>query len=307
MTVHNKLVSVVIPTYKRSVDFLSRAVESVRNQTYPWLDIVVIDDSRDDFSGRADVAAYMRNLEQTDSRVRYFQNETNLGGSLARNRGIDLAKGEYITFLDDDDEYMPEKIEKQIEFMSYSDYDLTFSNMIMYSTDGRVVDYREYADIPAFDNDSLLKYHLTRHLTGTPTFMFRAERLREIGGFEDAKMGQEFYLMLKSIRQGLKIGYFPECYVKVYKHDGEAISSGMNKINGENALYEYKKQFFDILSAQEIRRVRFRHYAVMVVAYKRNRMYGRMLWAGITAFVSAPTVFFKEVGGFLRKVFAHRK
>ncbi|MFR2987776.1 MAG: hypothetical protein ACLTMR_02840 [Faecalibacillus sp.] len=102
--------------------------------------------------------------------------------------------------------------------------------MIMYNSSGIVVDFREYTDIPAFDNESLLHYHLMHHMTGTPTFMFKTNKLREIGGFEDAKMGQEFYLMLKSIEKGLSIGYIPECDVKVYKHEEGGITQGKIKL-----------------------------------------------------------------------------
>lgn len=298
------LVSVIIPTYKRSVSYVSRAIESVLNQTYPNVEVIVIDDSTDEYEGRKEVKSYIEKLNKTN--LIYCRNEKNLGGSLSRNRGIDLAKGEYITFLDDDDEYLPEKVEKQLEFMLENSYDMTFSNMIMYSQDGRVVDYREYKDIPGFDNETLLHYHLMKHLTGTPTFMYKAEKLREIGGFEDAKMGQEFYLMLKSIQKGLSIGYLPECHVKVYKHPDGGISCGMNKINGENKLYEFKQTFFDRLSGKEKRFIRFRHYAVMVVAYKRNGMPLKMLIAGVTALVSSPVDFVKEVGGFVKRVISHR-
>lgn len=298
------LVSVIIPTYKRSVSYVSRAIESVLSQTYPNVEVIVIDDSTDEYEGRKEVKKYIDGLKK--SNLIYCQNEKNLGGSLSRNRGIELAKGEYITFLDDDDEYLPEKVEKQLKFMLENSYDMTFSNMIMYSQEGKVVDYREYKDIPSFDNEALLHYHLMKHLTGTPTFMYKAEKLREIGGFEDAKMGQEFYLMLKSIQRGLSIGYMPECHVKVYKHPDGGISCGMNKINGENKLYEFKQTFFDRLSGKEKRFIRFRHYAVMVVAYRRNKMPIKMLGAGITALVSSPVDFVKEVCGFAKRVISHR-
>lgn len=297
-------VTVIIPTYKRTVDFLSRAVKSVIAQTYPNVEIIVIDDSPSDYKLRNSIKEYMDTV--VNDNIKYFQNEKNMGGSLARNRGIELATGEYISFLDDDDEYMPEKIEKQVKFMLCSGNDLSFSNMIMYSPAGAVVDYRDYNDIPAFDNTSLLHYHLMRHMTGTPTFMFKTDKLREIGGFEDAKMGQEFYLMLKSIERGLSIGYIPECDVKVYKHADGGITQGKNKIDGENRLYEFKKKYFPQLRKKEIRFINFRHWAVMVVAYKRNSMYPQMIGAGVKALVSSPIDFATQVTGFLNKVRKHR-
>lgn len=297
-------VTVIIPTYKRTVEFLSRAVQSVINQTYSKVEIIVIDDSPTDYKERNNIKEYMNSIENKD--IKYYQNEQNLGGSLARNRGIEFATGEYISFLDDDDEYMPEKIEKQVKFMLCEGKDLSFSNMIMYSQSGAVVDFRDYNDIPAFDNKSLLHYHLMRHMTGTPTFMFKTDKLREIGGFEDAKMGQEFYLMLKSIERGLSIGYIPECDVKVYKHADGGITQGKNKIDGENRLYEFKKKYFSQLNKKEIRFINFRHWAVMVVAFKRNSMYPQMVGAGVKAFISSPFDFTTQVFSFINKVRKHR-
>lgn len=296
----NPLVTVIIPTYERTVEYLSRAVQSVIKQTYRDIELIVIDDSPDSYEHRDEIKIYMDSV--LSEHIFYYQNEKNIGGSLARNKGISLAHGSFISFLDDDDEYKPEKIEKQVKFMIEKDYDLTFSNMIMYNTRGTVVDYRDYKDIPAFDKESLLHYHLMKHMTGTPTFMFKAEKLREIGGFGDVKMGQEFYLMMKSIESELKIGYFPECDVKVYKHANGGITQGKNKINGENCLYEFKKKYFSKLNKKEIRYINFRHWAVMVVAYKRNHKYLNMLGAGIKALISSPSDFVTQVFGFVCKV-----
>lgn len=300
-------VSIIMPTYKRALDFFSRALNSLLKQTYPNIEIVVVDDSPAGEPIRREIAEYMGKVRAEHSNVIYYQNEKNIGGALARNKGIDLASGFYITFLDDDDEYEPDKVKKQVAFMQEQDCDLSFSNLIMYNNAGEIVDMREFHDIPSFDNETLLHYHLMHHMTGTPTFMFKADKLREIGGFDDAKMGQEFYLMLKSIERGLKIRYFDDCDVIVYKHDREAISRGMNKINGENHLYAFKQKYFPQLNRKEIRFIRFRHYAVLVVAYLRNKMHWQAVKAGFKAFISSPGDFFREVSGFLIKVFKLRQ
>lgn len=300
------VVSVIIPTYKRGLEFLSRSVGSVLKQTYKNTELIVIDDSPIDYENRQAIEKYMHDIIAKDSRVRYLQNAKSMGGSLARNRGIEVASGEYITFLDDDDEYKPLKIEKQINFMLKNNFDLSFSNMVMHNDTGKVVDMREYKDITSFDNDSLLHYHLTHIISGTPTFMFKAEKLREIGGFKDVKMGQDFYLMLNSIESGMKIGYLNDCDVIVYKHKEEAISNGKTKIIGENNLYIFKRKYFQILNNQEIKYIKFRHYVVMAVAYKRNTLYPNMMLAFIQAFIISPMNFFKQAGELGYKVLANR-
>lgn len=300
-------VSVIIPTYKRSTFYLGRAVNSVLSQTYSHVEIIVVDDSPAEFEGRRQIAEYMQEICAEHKNVIYVQNETNMGGSRTRNRGIELCHGQYVTFLDDDDEYKPEKVEKQLRFMLEQNCDMSFSNMIMYDTNGNIVDYRDHRKIQSFDNAYLLKYHLARKITGTPTYMYKTESLRGIGGFEVAKMGQEFYLMLKTIEKGLKIRYLDDCDVIVYKHQDGCVSEGPNKINGENAVYARVKSYFDRFSLRERMFIRFRHWAVMTVAYRRNKKPLQMLMAGIMAFVVSPVDFFCEVGGFLTKVLKKRQ
>ena len=297
-----QMVSVIIPTYKRTWEYLYRAVKSVLQQTYENVEIVVVDDSPDSFEYRNEIKEHMDELCQVDQRVRYLTNEKNIGGSLARNRGIFEAKGFYITFLDDDDEYLPEKIAHQVKFMEEQGCDLSFEDMTIYNDKNDVVDVRQYNDIRRFDNEYLLHYHLMKHMTGTPTFMFKTENLIHIGGFEDAKMGQEFYLMLKAIEAGLKIRYYPICDIKVYKHRGEAITTGKNKINGEKSLYAFKKKYFKRLRLRERLFIRFRHHAVMVVAYIRNHNYLRAIGSGLLALVVSPIDFFGQIFGFFKRV-----
>lgn len=298
------LVSVIIPTYKRTVEYLSRAVESVLKQTYPNVEIIVIDDSTQAYEGRTETEKYFKSLNA--SNVVYLQNEKNLGGSLSRNRGIEHAKGEYITFLDDDDEYLPQKIEIQLGFMQNEGYDMTFTNLAIYSPDGKMVDYREFKNIESFDNEYLLRHHLKNHLTGTPTFMYKAEKLKEIGGFNVVKVGQEFHLMFKSIQNGLKIGYLPECYVKAYRHPDGGISGGTNKIIGEKALFEFKKEYFHLLSKKEQRFIRLRHHAVLTAGYKRNKMYSQMIISAVRTVLASPIDFVKEILKFFNKVQKHK-
>lgn len=300
----NCLVSVVVPTYKRSLNYISRAVQSLLDQTYDNVEILLIDDNLPDYEGSKEIKTYVDGLD-TD-KVVYIKNEKNLGGSLSRNVGIFAAKGEYLTFLDDDDEYMPEKIENQLKFMLETDADLSFCNMIMYDTNGAVCDYRDHKGIASFDNETLLRYHLTKNLSGTPTFMFKTEKLREIGGFRDAKMGQDFFMMLTAIESGLKIRYLDSCDIKVYKHNDGGISQGRNKIDGENMLYEFKKQYFDRLSPSERRYVKFRHEIVMAVAYKRNKMYPQLVGSGISAFFTSPKYFFSELLSFTNNMIKYK-
>lgn len=99
-------VSVVIPTYNRA-HLVGRAIQSVLNQTYQDFEIIVVDDGSTDNTEEV-VKSF------NDPRIRYIRHDQNRGGSAARNTGIKMARGEYIAFQDSDDEWLPEKLEKQM-------------------------------------------------------------------------------------------------------------------------------------------------------------------------------------------------
>jgi len=104
------LVSVVIPTYNRRRKIL-HAVQSVLDQTYSAIEVIVSDDASSD--GTESVLREF--IQRQDRRIRYVRSEANCGVSAARNRGISLARGEYIAFLDSDDSWDPQKIERQVQ------------------------------------------------------------------------------------------------------------------------------------------------------------------------------------------------
>ena len=102
-------VSVIIPTHNRS-DFLRSAIASVLNQTYQDYELIVVDDASTDNTAEA-VAEF------SDKRIRFLRHETTKGGSAARNTGILASECDYIALLDDDDEWLPDKLSKQMEVL----------------------------------------------------------------------------------------------------------------------------------------------------------------------------------------------
>lgn len=107
------LVSVIIPTYSRPNN-LVRAVESVLAQTYKNIEIIVVDDNGENTPYQIETANVLIDFV-TQGKITYLKHNINKNGSAARNTGIKASKGEFIAFLDDDDEYKPLKIEKQVD------------------------------------------------------------------------------------------------------------------------------------------------------------------------------------------------
>lgn len=110
----NNLVSVIIPSYN-SGRYIDKTIESVLNQTYSNFEIIIIDDNSTD-----ETPQILRYLEGSNSKVKCYFLKENMGSARARNYGIENSKGRYIAFLDSDDLWVNNKLEKQINFMNNS-------------------------------------------------------------------------------------------------------------------------------------------------------------------------------------------
>lgn len=114
-------VSVVIPTHRRPT-LLARALDSVLHQTYTNFEVIVVDDNGRGSTSQRETAAHVR-LETSDPRVKYLVNENSVGGAEARNLGIRQSRGELVAFLDDDEDWLPEKLAKQVSAMHQASAD----------------------------------------------------------------------------------------------------------------------------------------------------------------------------------------
>lgn len=280
-------VSVIIATYRRD-ETLIRAIASVKNQTYPDVEIIVVDDNADPKWNTV-----VEHIVKSFDGITYIKNEQNCGSAKTRNIGIFAATGEYITFLDDDDEYLPEKIERQLEVMAADSSDFSLTNLNLYNEDGSFNSTRQRDYLKSMDSEDLLCYHLKYHMTGTDTMMYKIAYLRDIGGFTEIDVGDEYYLMMKAIEGKGKFSYLHRCDVKAYVHLNDSVSNGEGKIAGENALFDFKKEYFDMLSGSDIRYIRMRHHAVLAFVYLKQKKLGKL-------FVEATRSFFASPFGMLR-------
>lgn len=113
------LVSIIMPSWNTE-RFIAEAIQSVIDQTYQNWELLIVDDCSTDNTDEV-VASFK------DDRIKYFHNEKNSGAALTRNRAMREARGEWIAFLDSDDLWMPEKLEKQIAFMKDNGYTLSYT------------------------------------------------------------------------------------------------------------------------------------------------------------------------------------
>ena len=134
-------ISVIIPTHNRA-DILPRAIRSIQNQTRPVDEIIVVSDGSTD-----NTEEVVKELAEKDSRIRLIAYHPGHNGNYARNKGLEAASGEFIAFLDDDDEWLPRKTELQMAFFEkepevglvyssqnciYTDSGITYQTQPMY-------------------------------------------------------------------------------------------------------------------------------------------------------------------------------
>lgn len=283
------LVSVIVATYRREKP-LAQALESLAAQTFRDFEIVLVDDNDEpqwNETVREIVAAFQSGHE--DVALRHLENHPNQGSAKTRNAGIAAANGQYVTFLDDDDLYLPEKLQRQVCFMQENSCDYCVTDLDLFNEKDQLIDRRVRSYIRGTTQQALQYYHLMHHITGTDTMMFRKDYLVQIGGFAPIDVGDEYYLIQRAIEGGGKFGYLPGSEIKAYVHTGEGgLSSGAGKIEGENALYAYKKQYFNCLSRKDRRYIKMRHYAVIAFAELRRKRFVHFLWNGVLSFFVSP-------------------
>lgn len=263
-----KKVSVILPTHARPKR-LETAIESILNQTYKNLEVIVIDDNDPKSVAREETSKLMERYLK-DERVIYILNERSLGGGPARNEGIKKATGHYITFLDDDDRYLPEKVENQVRFMEENNIEMCFGNIYIHNDEDKLVEYRRNNWAEGLSGEELFKGFVL-HSSPTPSIMILREVVERVGAFEDVPMGQEYVFTWKMMEANVNIKYFDGCDTVVYAHNDGRISNGENKMKGQEMIFNLKKTKLHLLNKKEKRFLYFRHYAVLAHTSLRSR------------------------------------
>lgn len=194
------LVSVILPTYNRAAT-LDRAITSVLAQSYTSFELLVIDD------GSTDVTPSLVGAVK-DDRVRYLRQDQNQGVAAARNRGLAAAKGRLIAFLDSDDAWMPEKLDRQVALMQASPgrVGLIYTGLAIQQPGGHTDTWRPEV------RGNVLADILQRNVVhfGTSSTMIRAEAAEAVGGFDSAMPANEDHDYWARIARLFEFDYLPE-------------------------------------------------------------------------------------------------
>lgn len=234
-------VTAVITTHKREPKMVERALKSVLAQTYSNMEVIVVDDSPADFAHREAVAEMVRSYGVT-----YIPHETCQGACVARNTGLQHATGNFIAFLDDDDEWKPEKTAIQLAAVTDDSIALVYCNHEDVNEDlgTRTVQIHDYHRGQIFDKLIL------RNFIGSTSFpLLRTSAVREIGGFDPMMASAQDFDLWVRLAEKFAVNYVEEPLVVYHTHSGDQITknfkkkiAGMERIVEKNAAYIKKNR-----------------------------------------------------------------
>ena len=256
---HLPEISIIIPTYNYG-RFIGRALNSVLSQSYQDYEIIVVDDASTDDTKNI-ISQY------TDKRIRYIRHDINRGPSAARNTGIKSSKGEFIAFLDSDDEWEPDKLYHQINLFRNASSDIgcvycgaRYVNMMtMAQTDF----------YPRFRGNIIEPLLTANVISGCDsTLMVRKKCFDEIGLFDEEMQSSEDWDMWLRIVQFYKIDYVNIILVTLWQHD-ENISTNMDRtIKGREFLLKKNENLYNFYPYIHS----LQYYHLGILCYKNNFM-----------------------------------
>lgn len=223
---YHPLVSIVIPCYNDE-RFIGEAIRSALGQTYPSIEVIVIDDGSTD--GSLEVIRSLRDCVR-------WETGPNRGGSAARNRGLALARGELIQFLDADDLLHPEKLERQVPIVQACSKHIVYSDFVI--VDGATEQAIEVPRNGETDMDPVV-FALRRPKLRTSAPIHRRERLEAIGGFDERlPCAQEYDLHIRLACEGVAWKRLPEVLYTCRERDDSVSSDSVRALDQHGRIVQ---------------------------------------------------------------------
>lgn len=237
------MLSVIIPTFQREISIINRAVKSVQNQSYPFLEIVIVDDNENNSPLSAEIKEYCEKEE-----IIYIKQFGNMGACNARNLGAVNSNGEYIAFLDDDDEWFPSKASEQITILKKG-YGLVFSKGV------NVYEDSDNEERPYGNNDNFMREPgfdelLVKNYIGTTSqIMVTKECFFQVNGFDPQFPARQDYDFCIRVSQSYKLYGIDKILFKHYHHHQFQISKDTDRsLQGYHMLYKKYKKYYQNIS-----------------------------------------------------------
>jgi len=232
-------ISVVMPVYNPPVEYLRKAIDSVRQQYYPYWELCICDDA----SPGQEVRQILRQFASEDDRIQVAFSDTNGGIGIASNRALALAHGEFVGFVDHDDELTPDALYEVVSALQDTEADLLYSDEDKLNAAGQRCDP---AFKPAWSPDLLLSCMYTLHFS-----VYRKTILEEIGGFREGFDGsQDHDLALRFTERTQRIIHIP----KILYHWRQVPGSAAGDTSAKPYAYESaRRALSDALQRRSVR------------------------------------------------------
>lgn len=241
------MILAAITTHKRMPNMVERALKSVIVQTYTDWNLVVVDDSPPDWEFRDDVRKMVEGYAEKDSRIRYVAHDRNYGAQRARNNALKIADEEgfeFIAYLDDDDEWLPEKLEKQFARLNECDENTALVYCFCYYVDdetGKISAFKYGKFLEGYIHDELMLGNFIASVFP----LVRVKCLIEIGKFNEEMVSHQDYDMWIKLSEHYKFVCLPEPLAKYHIHNGEHIGSTIRGIKGRKQIISKNKAYLE--------------------------------------------------------------
>jgi len=186
------LVSVIVPFYKKK-NYFKKTLSSIINQTYKSLEIIIIYDDTD-----IEDLKFLKKLSQTDKRIKLIINRRNIGAGFSRNKGIELAKGKFIAFIDSDDVWMKKKISIQLNFMIKNNFNASHTDYEIINSQNKSLGNRKARNI------NNIKDILKSCDIGLSTVMIKKSLIRHNIKFPNLKTKEDFIFWIRLLKNKVK-------------------------------------------------------------------------------------------------------
>lgn len=245
---NNINISVIIPTYG-SPKLLDAAIESVINQTYQYWELIIVDDNNPETEARKMTEDLVSNYLKSDSRVKYIKHECNQNGAVARNTGFAVAKGKYISLLDSDDEYMPERLQKCYDVMEQASLKIggVYTGCEFRRLGSTYLKYKKVKDGNFLVDTLACKFMFC---TGSNIFV-RKSLVDELNGFDGAFLRHQDYEFLVRLFEKYSLVSIPELLV-VKNNDNLNLPDLEKQIAIKKQYLEKFKYIIDKLSQKDV-------------------------------------------------------
>lgn len=276
----NQLVSIVITTYKREIHYISEALNSVLTQTYHPIEVFIVDDNGKESTYENDLMTLCNKYEN----VTYISNEKNSGAQISRNNGILAANGEFIAFLDDDDIWREDKLEKQMELFTSSKIGMVYCDGYSFE-DGNIEKLGSFREVSIFNRPISHKMELFNDFIGsTSQAVIRRSVFDDVGLFDVDMPARQDYEMWLRISSKYQIVGSAEKLLYYRIHPGERISTSQDKcIYSYDLLLSKYKSDFDADSYSKAKLI-LRKFT----SAKKGKLYGAALRYFMQALVTNP-------------------